>query len=252
MKESLQSYTLFGIDFSQNPEQKELIRLIRAEPERVPLIFVYGEAGTGKTFAALAGALDQVRGHGANKKRYKTIYYVREPVEIGHHLGYLKGTEEDKFAPYLGGLLDNYQSLMDNAKAAGERTLPLRNFDSLTPEEYLRLPSDIVPLAPEFLRGRSFQDSIILVDEAQNLTLDEIHTIVTRIGRNTKLIFLGSPNQVDVDFKGEENPFVVAPRILEPTGLSYVVTLKKSMRTGFTAECDRLFLEYKLSLKKKK
>ena len=115
MSVSSQNYVLFGIDFGRNEEQRELIRLIREDPERYPLVFCKGAAGTGKTFAALAAALSLVRGKGANKK-YKRVIYVREPVEIGHRLGYLKGTADEKYSPYLGGLLDNYNHLMANVR----------------------------------------------------------------------------------------------------------------------------------------
>ena len=91
------NYVLFGIDFRSNEEQKEFIRLINEDPARKPVVFCKGAAGTGKTFAALAASLSLIRGKGS-KKKYKNLYYVREPVEIGHRLGYLKGTEEDKYA----------------------------------------------------------------------------------------------------------------------------------------------------------
>lgn len=244
-------YFLFGIHFEENPEQKELIHEIYKDPVRRPVVFCEGNAGTGKTFTALAASLSLVRNHGA-KKRYKMIYYVREPVEIGHRLGYLKGTEEDKFAPYLGGLLDNYRHLLGNNASKDETLLASRNLrkksdDESLPPEYAHLPSDITPLAPEFLRGRSFEDAIIVIDEAQNMSLDELQTAVTRLGKNCKMIILGSLLQVDVDNKGE-NPFLTAYKILEPTGLVSKVTLKKSERSGFCAAFDEAFENYKKTL----
>ena len=91
-------YILFGIDFGQNEGQRELIRLINIDPKFMPVVFCKGSAGTGKTFAALAACLNLVRGP-RNSRKFKTIFYVREPVEIGHRLGYLKGTEEEKYGP---------------------------------------------------------------------------------------------------------------------------------------------------------
>ena len=253
------AYHLFGIDFAENPEQKELIRLINEDPYRRPVVYCKGNAGTGKTFAALAGALAQVRGHGA-KKRYKTVYYVREPVEMGHRLGYLKGKEEDKYAPYLGALLDNYNHLMAFGKKSGIMPPPLRqpsngkkgDEDPTMPQEYLRLPSDIIPLAPEFLRGRSFEDCIILVDEAQNLTMDELQTIVTRIGNGCKMVILGSPNQIDIQGQTvEDNAFMLSYEILKPTGLIGFVELTKPMRSSFVSDFDQAFVNYKLTHPKK-
>ncbi len=247
-------YYLFGIDFNENKEQKELIHEINLDPRRKPVVFCEGAAGTGKTFTALAASLALVRNRGA-KKKYKTIYYIREPVEIGHRLGYLKGKQEDKYAPYLGGLLDNYRHLMAYTTDKDEIALAAKNIRKKTddnsdlPPEYAHLPSDIVPLAPEFLRGRSFEDAILIVDEAQNMTLDELQTAVTRLGNNCKMIILGSLLQVDVNVEGE-NPFLLAYKILEPTGFVSKVTLKKSERSGFVAMFDEAFALYKKQCKK--
>ena len=174
----------------------------------------------------MAASLSLVRGKGA-KRKYKNIYYVREPVEIGHRLGYLKGTEEDKLAPYLGPLLDNYNHLMaaNRKEAPDESPAPVRKRrlledEDMMPKAYQRLPNDIVPLAPEFMRGRSFEDCIIIVDEAQNMTLDELQTLVTRIGRWTKMIIIGSPNQIDIPLANRDlNAFTLSYDILAPTGL---------------------------------
>jgi len=257
---SPENYRLFGVDFSSNAGEKELIRLIQISPERMPLLFCRGDAGTGKTFAALAGALNEIRSHGAKRARYKTLFYVREPVEVGHRLGYLKGNETDKYEPYLGPLLDNYQRLMSFASKSGEAdsykpTRPKKTDPDAgeIPSAYSKLPSDIVPLAPEFLRGRSFEDAIILADEAQNFTLDELQMLVTRIGKNCKLIVLGSPNQVDVpEERGAENPFLLAYQILKPTGMVGYVELTEPMRSSFVAEFDEAFAAYKKAKKEGK
>lgn len=260
MSEPSSPYRLFGVDFGSNEGQRELIRQINEDPSRKPVVYCVGAAGTGKTFATLAASLSLVRGKGA-KKKYKTLYYVREPVEVGHRLGYLKGTEEDKFAPYLGPLMDNYSHLM--AKASEELPFPLKtpkkgkskndsDDEDDIPYAYKHLPSDIVPLAPEFMRGRSFEDCIIMVDEAQNMDLDELQTMVTRIGRYCKMILLGSPNQIDVPNQTEEhNDFLLSYRILEPTGLVGFVKLTEPMRSGFVAEFDEAFVSYRQSHKSK-
>ena len=254
------AYQLFGIDFTQNPEQRELIRLINDDPERTPVVFCKGSAGTGKTFATLAACLNLVRGKGS-KKRYKNIFYVREPVEIGHRLGYLKGTAEEKYGPYLGPLLDNYNHLMAHASSeeqvAGVRLLkhkPKKDADDEIYESayYEKLPSDIIPLAPEFMRGRSFDDCLIILDEAQNMNLDELQTMVTRIGNACKMIIIGSPNQIDVPGQTPEaNAFETAYEILKPTGLVGYVELAKPMRTSFVVDFDLRFTEYKLKHKTK-
>ena len=249
-------YELFGFDFRQNEGQRELIRLINIDPTLMPVVFVKGSAGTGKTFASLAAALNLVRGKGS-KKRYKTIFYIREPVEVGHRLGYLKGTTEDKYGPYLGPLLDNYTHLMANLREDVSSPLrgPKRKIRFPEDEDapmYANLPSDIIPLAPEFMRGRSLSDAIVLVDEAQNMTLDELQTMVTRIGRNTKMIIIGSPNQIDVpDQTFEKNAFEISYEILKPTELIGYIELTEPMRSGFVTDFDLRFIEYKKTHKNK-
>lgn len=258
---SASDYTLFGVDFGSNAGQRELIRQINEDCNRKPVVFCNGAAGTGKTFAALAAGLSLVRGKGA-KKKYKTLYYVREPVEVGHRLGYLKGTEEDKLAPYLGPLLDNYNHLMSKARKDGiipdavkqpRRVKRGLDDEDMLPKAYQKLPSDIVPLAPEFMRGRSFEDCVIIVDEAQNMTIDELQTMVTRIGVFTKMIIIGSPNQIDIPGATvDDNAFLTAYKILQPTGLVGYVELDEPMRSGFCAEFDAKFVEYKRQLALKK
>ncbi|MCI1245273.1 MAG: PhoH family protein [Bacilli bacterium] len=254
MKDCASPYTIFGVDFADNPEQKELIRLIREDPSRRPLVYCDGDAGTGKTFTALAACLSLIRAHGDKKRRYKNLYYLREPVEVGHHLGYLKGTEDDKFAPYLGPLLDNYNHLMAFARAAGIIPPRLRRYeknkDDNAPQAgsivYSHLPSDIIPIPPEYIRGRSFEDCLLIVDEAQNMSLAELQTAVTRIGENSKMIILGSGNQIDIE-KGtaEENDFLLSYAILKPTKLVGYVHLVTPMRSSFVAAFDERFVEYR-------
>ena len=252
-----QSYELFGIDFGRNEEQRELIRLIREDPERYPIVFCKGAAGTGKTFAALAAALSLVRGKGASRQ-YKKVIYVREPVESGHRLGYLKGTAEEKYSPYLGGLLDNYIHLMENVRGDDPKNThlkpPKRNGrlvkevddEIYEGQMYEHLPPDIIALAPEFMRGRSFDDCIIIVDEAQNMNLDEIQTMVTRISNNCKMVIIGSPNQIDIPgMTVEKNDFLLSYEILKPSKLIGYVELKTPMRSSFVADFDMLFTEYK-------
>lgn len=241
-------YVLFGIDFGQNEGQRELIRLINIDPKLMPVVYCKGSAGTGKTFATLAACLNLVRGP-RNSRKYKTIFYVREPVEIGHRLGYLKGTEEEKYGPYLGPLLDNYNHLMENIDTDNGHPMrePKKKADStiLSPM-YEKLPSDIVPLAPEFMRGRSFNDSLLIVDEAQNMTLDEIQTMVTRLGNHSKMILIGSPHQIDIPGQSEEkNDFEISYEILRPTEMVGYVELTEPMRSSFVVDFDLRFVEYK-------
>ena len=262
MASNSSNYHLYGIDFGQNPEQRELIRLINEDPVRLPVVFCKGSAGTGKTFATLAACLNLVRGKGA-KKCYEKIFYVREPVEVGHRLGYLKGTAQEKYGPYIGPLMDNYDHLMAHASEAElllakRATVKKTNKKDVDDEIYAsayyeNMPSDIVPLAPEFMRGRSFDDCLIILDEAQNMNLDELQTMVTRIGNHCKMIIIGSPNQIDIPGQtAEKNDFETSYEILKPTGLVGYVELSRPMRTSFVVDFDLRFLAYKLEHKDKK
>lgn len=250
---STSPYVIFGFDFGSNEGQRELIRLINIDPALMPVVYCVGGAGTGKTFATLAACLNLVRGP-KNCRKYKTIFYIREPVEIGHRLGYLKGTEEEKYGPYLGPLLDNYNHLMDNINLENGHPMrePRKKEALMDAPSYLRLPSDIVPLAPEFMRGRSFDDALLIVDEAQNMNIDELQTMVTRIGNHSKMILIGSPNQIDVPGQSvERNDFEISYEILKPTDLVGYVKLEKPMRTSFVVDFDMRFVEYKAKAGKK-
>ena len=186
---------------------------------------------------------------------------MREPVEIGHRLGYLKGTASEKYGPYLGPLMDNYDHLMSHAsqeeQKAGIKLVKHAKKDAddeiYENTYYEKMPADIIPLAPEFMRGRSFDDCLIILDEAQNMDLDELQTMVTRIGNMCKMIIIGSPNQIDVPGQTpEKNAFDISYEILKPTGLVGFVELSRPMRTSFVVDFDLRFLEYKLKHQTKK
>ena len=96
------------------------------------------------------------------------------------------------------------------------------------------------------MRGRSFADCILLVDEAQNMNLDELQTMVTRIGRNCKMVIIGSPNQIDIEGQTpEENDFELSYEILKPTELVGYVELTEPMRSSFVTDFDLRFVAYK-------
>ena len=103
------------------------------------------------------------------------------------------------------------------------------------------------------MRGRSFDNCLIILDEAQNMDLDELQTMVTRIGNACTMVIIGSPNQIDVQGQTpEKNAFDISYEILKPTGLVGFVELSRPMRTSFVVDFDLRFLEYKLKNKDKK
>ena len=108
------------------------------------------------------------------------------------------------------------------------------------------MKSCIECLPPQFTRGRSWEDSIILVDESQNLSLDTIQTLITRLGKFCKIVFLGSMNQIDVKGKTKENnDFAVAHELLKDLDIVGSVELIKSERSEYVAVFDEIFTNYK-------
>lgn len=201
----------YGVSFKNNEEQQELARLISTND--IAIIFCEGKAGTGKTFATLAAAL-QLK----NEKRFDKIVYARNPVQIGEDMGFLPGSIEEKYHPFMGGLLDNLESISRHSSyhpSVGD----------------LRQKIDIVPIA--FLRGRSFENTILIIDEAQNLSVVELQTILTRLGQYSKVVLLGSINQID-DPKQRRKATCDFQRLYEGLAdLPYVefIHLEKSMRS---------------------
>ena len=214
---------LLGISIKGNPEQQELVRLIQQND--IPIIFCVGKAGTGKTFTSLATALDLKM-----NKRYGHILYARNPIQLGEDMGALPGDISDKYDPFIAPMLDNLTSLVTHSK------------DTLNVND-LRSKIEITPIA--FLRGRSFEDTIVIIDEAQNLDLTVLKTVLTRIGRFSKIILLGSMNQID-DYKQRKKPECDFQRVINKLkDCPYVgyVELTKSMRSPICVEIDDLLGE---------
>lgn len=222
-KKSSNPNQVLGIDFSQNQEQKELIRLINENNK--PVIFCFGKAGTGKTFTTVVAAIDLVK----IKKKYSKIFYIREPLEVGRNLGFLPGTLDEKYGVYLDGLEDNLEHIS---------TLSGLNKNDM------RSCFECIP--PQYTRGRSWEDSIIIVDESQNLSIDTIHTLVTRLGKFCKIIFLGSLNQIDIKGTKKENTgFSISYNLLKDLEMVGSVELLKSERSEYCALFDEIFTAYK-------
>ena len=192
---------------------------------RRPIILCTGNAGTGKTFAALAVAL-QLKA----ERRYGTIVYGRNPMPLGEDMGFLPGGLDEKYGPYMGPLYDNLEAIAS-----------LSN-DNLNPKE-LAQRIEMVPIA--FLRGRSFRDTILIIDEAQNLDLTALKAILTRVGDFSKVVLLGSMNQID-DPKQRKQAKCDFEKVIDAIqDLPYVgyVNLTKSMRSDWCVELDGILGE---------
>lgn len=160
-------------------KQIKLVEIIKDKNTKV--VFLKGVAGSAKTFTSMYVGLDLLLSNKIDK-----MVLVRSIVESSSNLmGYLPGGQEEKFAPYNGPFADKFGDLTTS--------------DEL---KTLHKEHRIVEMPVNFLRGREFKDSYIIVDEAQNLTLKEILTTITRIGKGSKMIFCGDTEQCDLRNNG--------------------------------------------------
>jgi len=163
-----------------NAEQSFALKAL-TDP-RIPLVSLSGKAGTGKTLLALAGALEC-------RTDYRQVYLARPIVPLSNRdLGFLPGDIKSKIDPYMQPLFDNLNVIKHQFHEDDDR---FKKINEMVDSEKLI----ITPLA--YIRGRSFQKSYFIVDEAQNLTPHEIKTIITRAGEGTKIVFTGDIEQID-------------------------------------------------------
>jgi PhoH-like ATPase len=166
---------------SRNKEQSYAIDLIM--DKNIDLVTLIGQAGTGKSLIVLACALELV----LSRKEYDKFIIYRPIQPVGNDIGYLPGTMEEKLAPWFGAIMDNFELLFSNKN----------NGDWKRELEMYQKKGKIEMEAITYIRGRSIPNTIILVDECQNLSKGEVKTILTRAGENTKIILTGDLDQID-------------------------------------------------------
>jgi PhoH-like ATPase len=211
------------ITFKDNPEQKELSRLIKDNDTKV--IFCDGNAGTGKTFTSLYVAYQLVK-----EKKYEKILFSRDPVQLGEDMGFLPGGVDEKFNPFMSCLFDN----LENIQRLGGPTIP-----------EMKSKIELTPIA--FLRGRSIEQAILIVDEAQNLDLVTLKAILTRVGQYCKVILLGSLNQIDNKHQAKKDKcdFQRVRECLEEFPFVGSVTLIQSKRSEICSLIDEKLKDLK-------
>lgn len=173
---------------TRNREQNFAMNLLM-DPE-VDFVTLTGTAGTGKTLMALAAGLTQV----LDERRYTEIIMTRATVSVGEDIGFLPGTEEEKMGPWMGALDDNLEVLGRTEGSAGEWGRAATN-------ELIR--SKIKIKSMNFMRGRTFLNKYVIIDEAQNLTPKQMKTLITRAGPGSKIICMGNLAQIDTPYLTE-------------------------------------------------
>ena len=189
-------HTVWGIN-ARNREQAFALNLLM--DSNIDFVTLLGQAGTGKTLLTLAAGLTQTM----EQRRFNEIIITRATISVGEDIGFLPGTEEEKMAPWLGAIDDNLEVLnrgSGNGSDWGRRAS----------EDLIR--SRIRIKSMSFMRGRTFLNKFVIIDEAQNLTPKQMKTLITRAGPGTKIVCLGNIAQIDTPYLTEGS-----------SGLTYVV-----------------------------
>jgi PhoH-like ATPase len=198
-------HSVWGVS-ARNREQNFALNLL-LDPD-CDFITLTGTAGTGKTLMTLAAGLSQV----LDDRRYTEIIVTRVTVPVGDDIGFLPGNEEEKMGPWMGALDDNLEVLARTDTSAGEWGRAATN-------DLVRSKIKIKSL--NFMRGRTFLNKFVLIDEAQNLTPKQMKTLITRAGPGTKIVCLGNLAQIDTPYLTEGS-----------SGLTYAVDRFKGWPHG--------------------
>ena len=218
---SHQKHAVFGIS-ARNREQNFALNLLM-NPD-IDFVTLLGQAGTGKTLLTLASGLTQT----LDMKRYAEIIMTRVTVPIGEDIGFLPGTEGDKMAPWMGALEDNLDVLIESEKdkdGMRKENGPFK--ETHMSGEWARsatqdlIRSHIKVKSLNFMRGRTFLNKFVIIDEAQNLTPKQMKALITRAGPGTKIVCLGNLTQIDTPYLTEGS-----------SGLAYVVDRFKGWSHG--------------------
>lgn len=189
-------HTVWGIN-ARNREQAFALNLLM-DPN-IDFVTLLGQAGTGKTLLTLAAGLTQTM----EQRRFNEIIITRATISVGEDIGFLPGTEEEKMAPWLGAIDDNLE-VLNRGNGNGS------DWGRRASEDLIR--SRIRIKSMSFMRGRTFLNKFVIIDEAQNLTPKQMKTLITRAGPGTKIVCLGNIAQIDTPYLTEGS-----------SGLTYVV-----------------------------
>lgn len=211
----------------KNVGQYFLQEALMTSPDEAPLVIVNGMAGTAKTFYAVAVGLEKV--FTTDKKEYRKILVSRPNAQFDDDIGYLPGTEQEKISPLMRPIIDNLEQLIDSDEE--ERYKDEVELHGKIDELFSR--GIIEAEALNFIRGRSFVNTYLIIDEAQNMTPKQVTGMITRAGRGTKVILLGDPKQIDNPYLDEKtNGLSYASEHMKGSPFCYQITLNAD-------ECER-------------
>lgn len=213
--------TMWNIN-AKNKEQLFASELIYNSD--IPLVSLIGKAGSGKTLLSVGAALDLV----LNKRKYDNLIIYKPIQEVGNPLGYLPGTISEKVSPYFASIEDSFSFLLNGGSGKKE---------DYKKQLHQYLSNGTIQFeALAFIRGRSISRSLILIDEAQNLGIGEIKTILTRVGYGSKIILTGDIEQIDNDkLDALNNGLTYVIEKLKTSELTGHITLTKGERSELSA-----------------
>jgi len=193
----------------RNKEQKFAIDALTRDD--VKLVSMTGLAGSGKTFLTLMAGMS-----GLQEKKYDRIVITRSLQTVGKEIGFLPGDIDDKMSPWLSPILDNFRVA----------------FKDSTYFEMMRQKGQIEVSPLAFIRGRTFNNTYLIVDEAQNSTIHELKTIITRIGEGSKIVLLGDTDQIDTPYLDSlSNGLTVVVEKFKKYDITAHITLLKGERS---------------------
>lgn len=195
--------------------------------EKAPLVIIKGMAGTAKTFYSLAVGMEKLYNNPTGE--YRRIMICRPNAQFDDDIGFLPGDEQEKIAPLMRPVIDNLEQLLDSdEKRRYENEMLLSDKVNEIFERGI-----VQTEALNFIRGRSIVKTYLIIDEAQNMTPNQVKGIITRAGAGTKIILLGDPNQIDKPFLNERtNGLSYAAKYMKGSPLCWQITLSAS-------ECER-------------
>lgn len=202
----------------RNKEQK--FALWGLTSDDVKLMTITGLAGSGKTFIALMAALAQIE-----SGKYDRLVITRNIEPVGRDMGFLPGNIEEKMEPWLAPIMDNMRTHFKN---------PLK-FEEM--RESGRI--EIAPLA--YIRGRTFTNSFVLVDESQNASIHELKTIITRIGEGSKIVLIGDTDQIDTPYINKQtNGLSIVAKKMKSSKLTAHINLPSGVRSSLATEAGKV------------